>query len=76
YWAYDWYRDGLQRLAGMPVVSKAKPVDVPRKPLEDAAIERTWNAFLDNASNYGTATLRIDDARTGQVDINWLPADA
>ena len=76
YWAYDWYRDGLQRLAGMPVVSKAKPVEVPRKPLEDAAIERTWNAFLDNASNYGTATLRIDDARTGQVDINWLPADA
>ncbi|WP_202211363.1 PepSY-associated TM helix domain-containing protein, partial [Escherichia coli] len=69
-------RDGLQRLAGMPVVSKAKPVEVPRKPLEDAAIERTWNAFLDNASNYGTATLRIDDARTGQVDINWLPADA
>ncbi|MDP1334941.1 hypothetical protein Q6252_28060, partial [Klebsiella pneumoniae] len=76
YWAYDWYRDGLQRLAGMHVVTKAKPVEGARQPLDGAALERTWNVFLANASNYGTATLRIDDARTGKVDINWLPADA
>jgi uncharacterized iron-regulated membrane protein len=60
----------------MPVVTKAKPVEGARQALEGAALERTWNAFLANASNYGTATLRIDDARTGKVDINWLPADA
>ncbi|GCB04329.1 PepSY domain-containing protein [Ralstonia sp. SET104] len=76
YWAYDWYRDGLQRLAGMPVVAKAKPMAGARQPLGDAALERTWNAFLANASTYGTATLRIDDARTGKVDINWLALDA
>lgn len=74
---YDYpYRDALQHLAGMPVTVKAKPMEGPRQPLETAAIERTWNAFLANASNYGTATLRIDDARSGKVDINWLPADA
>ena len=62
YWAYDWYRDGLQRLAGMPVTVKAKPMEGPRQPLADAAIERTWNAFLANASNYGCLLYTSDAA--------------
>ena len=78
YWAYDWYREGLQHMAGMPAAAKAKSTGAsgPHKPLDGAALERTWNAFLANASNYASATLRIDDARTSQVDINWLPLNA
>ena len=76
YWAYDGYREGLQRMAGMPVAIKEKPANGPRKPLDDAALARVWNGFTTHAPAYGTATLRIDDARNGKVDINWLPADA
>lgn len=76
YWAYDWYREGLQRMAGMPVAVKTKPAEGPSKPLDDAALARVWNSFITSAPAYGTATLRIDDVRNGKVDINWLPADA
>jgi len=76
YWAYDWYRDGLQRLAGMSVATKAKPTDGLHKPLDEAALARVWGTFTGNAANYGTATLRIDDARNGKVEINWLPTNA
>ena len=76
YWAYDWYREGLQRMAGMPVAVKAKAPEGPRKPLDEAALERVWTHFVATAPNYGTATMRIDDTRNGKVEINWLPADA
>ncbi len=76
YWAYDWYRDGLQRMAGMPVAVKAKAMEGPRKPLDEAALERVWVHFTATAPDYGTATMRIDDARNGKVEINWLPVGA
>ncbi|WP_050464690.1 PepSY domain-containing protein [Herbaspirillum autotrophicum] len=81
YWAFDWFKQGVNTLAGEAV--SARP-PAPKKPKMPAAAEAagvvdlklSWEVFLREAGNYTTATLRIPDKAGQAVQINYLTPDA
>ncbi|MRT29496.1 sulfite reductase flavoprotein subunit alpha [Herbaspirillum sp. CAH-3] len=76
YWALDWFKDGMNTLAGesrRPAMQRGEGKKKP--PAEDAtALELTqaWNSFLAKAPDYRSAQLRLPEQGSQPVQIFFL----
>lgn len=81
YWAFDWFKQGVNTLAGESVSARPPAPKKPKMPAADEAtgpvdLTLSWDVFLREAGNYTTATLRIPDKAGQAVQINYLTPDA
>lgn len=81
YWAFDWFKQGVNALAGETVSARPAPPKKTKIPAAEEAsgpidLNLSWEVFLREAGNYTTATLRIPDKAGPPVQINYLTPDA
>lgn len=76
YWALDWFKDGVNTLAGESRRPAMQRGEGKKKPAaEDAtALELTqaWNSFLAKAPDYRSAQLRLPEQGSQPVQIFFL----
>ena len=81
YWAFDWFKQGVNTLAGETVSARPPAPKKPKMPAAEEAVapadlNLSWEVFLREAGNYTTVTLRIPDKAGQAVQINYLTPDA
>ncbi|MBB5390722.1 MULTISPECIES: sulfite reductase flavoprotein subunit alpha [unclassified Herbaspirillum] len=79
YWALDWFKQGVDTLAGQERAPQAKR-GAPPKDKQDAPapldLTLAWNAFLAKAPHYQNAQLRLPEKTTQAVQILFLDEHA
>lgn len=80
YWALDWFKDGVNTLAGE---SRRAPMQRGEGKKKEAAaapvpldLTLAWNSFLSKAPDYQNAQLRLPEQGTQPVQIFFLSHDA
>jgi sulfite reductase (NADPH) flavoprotein alpha-component len=79
-WSYEWYRDGLYKLAGVERPAQRGGEDGGgernREPPATPNITTPWAAFesATQATGYGSANIDVS-MREGQIQIRYLDAD-
>lgn len=80
YWALDWFKDGVNTLAGE---SRRAPTQRGEGKKKEAAaapvpldLTLAWNSFLTQAPDYQNAQLRLPEQGTQPVQIFFLSHDA
>ncbi|WP_433693610.1 PepSY domain-containing protein [Herbaspirillum seropedicae] len=82
YWALDWFKDGVNTLAGetrrAPMArGEGKKKDGPNNATPVALdLTQAWNAFLAKAPDYQSAQLRLPEQGTQPLQIFFLGHDA
>ncbi len=78
YFAFDWYKDGVHALAGVPVQKRKPPrppgAKEPGAPAPD--ISAAWTTFATEVPSFSTATLRLPEQPGQPVQINYLLASS
>ncbi|MCP3656037.1 PepSY domain-containing protein [Herbaspirillum sp.] len=76
YWALDWFKDGLNTLAGESRRPAMQRGEGKKKPATDEAIPleltQAWNSFLAKAPDYQSAQLRLPEQGSQPVQIFFL----
>ncbi|WP_075257239.1 sulfite reductase flavoprotein subunit alpha [Herbaspirillum camelliae] len=82
YWALDWFKDGVNTLAGetrrAPMArGEGKKKDAPKSETPvTLELTQAWNAFLAKAPDYQSAQLRLPEQGTQPLQIFFLGHDA
>ncbi|BEV14142.1 PepSY domain-containing protein [Herbaspirillum sp. DW155] len=80
YWALDWFKDGVNTLAGESRRPPMQRSEGKKKPAADEAVPLdltlAWNTFLAKAPDYQSAQLRLPEQGTQPLQIFFLDHDA
>ncbi|NUT63423.1 sulfite reductase flavoprotein subunit alpha [Herbaspirillum sp. C9C3] len=76
YWALDWFKDGVNTLAGESRRPPMQRGEGRKNPASDQVVPldltRVWNSFLSKAPDYRSAQLRLPEQGSQPVQIFFL----
>jgi sulfite reductase (NADPH) flavoprotein alpha-component len=72
WWAYDFYRNAINAMAGVPAQQRRGPMDGPA--IEPARLDAAWTAFRRETNGATRATIMLAAAADTPVEIRYQDA--
>jgi len=75
YWSYEWYRNGLYAISGVPQPTRGGGGAALSEPAGAPDLAVVWNSFLRESSGYSTATFTLPQKPDQALEVRYFDAD-
>ncbi len=75
YWSYEWYRNGLYAISGVPQPTRGGGGVTLSEPAGAPDLAVVWNSFLRESGSYSTATFTLPQKPDQALEVRYFDAD-